>query len=105
MYGGLLSNTVLLGFAVFGVYLLNRRRSYHLFLTLLLLVSLIFYLMVNGGAQTKLLYNLPFSVFASLGILFLVRGAAFDGRKKMIVLLFTCNYMMVYLLRSLANMV
>jgi len=104
MYGGLLSNTVLLGFAIFGVYLLNRRKSYHLFLTLLLLVSLMFYLMVNGGAQTKLLYNIPFSVLASLGILFLVRGAAFDRSKKMIVLLFTYNYMMVYLLRSLANM-
>ena len=104
MYGGLLSNTVLLGFAIFGVYLLNRRRSYHLFLTLLLLVSLMFYLMVDGGAQTKLLYNIPFSVLASLGILFLVRGAAFDRRKKMMVLLFTYNYMMVYLLRSLANM-
>ena len=105
MYGGLLSNTVLLGFAVFGVYLLSRRRSYHLFLMLLLLVSLMFYLMVNGGAQTKLLFNIPFSVLASLGVLFLVRGVALDRRKKMLVLLFTCNYMMVYLLRSLANLV
>ncbi|MFX0134300.1 MAG: hypothetical protein ACFFDN_11715 [Candidatus Hodarchaeota archaeon] len=105
MYGGLLSNTVLLVFAVFGACLLNRRRSYQFFLTLLLLVSLIFYLVVDGGAQTKLLYNIPFSVIASLSILFLVRCTAFDRRKKMIVLLFTCNYMMVYLLRSLANLV
>jgi len=105
MYGGLLSNTILLGFAIFGVYLLNRRRSYHVFLMLFLLVSLMFYLMVNGSAQTKLLYNIPFSVFASLSVLFLVRGVAPDRRKKMLVLLFTCNYMMVYLLRSLANLV
>ena len=94
MYGGLLSNTIFLGFAVFGVYLLNRRKPYHLFLTLLLLVSLTFYLMVNGGPQTKLLYNIPFSVLASLGILFLFRGAALDRRKKMII----CNYIFLVLL-------
>jgi len=105
MYGGLLSNTVLLGLTVFGVYLLNRKKRYDLFLMLLLLVSLAYYLMVSGSEQTKLLYNIPFSVLSSLAILFLLRNTSLDRRKRMVAILFTITYMIVYLLRSLANLV
>lgn len=103
MYGGLLSNTVLLGLAVYGVYLLNRQKPYQLFLMLLLMVSLVYYFMVHGSAQTKLLYNIPFSIFAALAILFFIRNTTFDRRKKTAILLFKVAYMVVYLLRSIAN--
>lgn len=104
MYGGLLSNTVLLGLATFGVYSLNRRKPYHLFLSLLLLVSSLYYLMVDGSDQTKLLYNIPFGVLASLVILLLIRDTTFNRRINITFMLFTETYMIVYLLRSLANL-
>jgi len=105
MYGGLLSNTIFLVIATFGVYLLNRRKPYHLFLTMLLLVSSVYFLMVDGSAQTKLLYNIPFSVLSSSAILFLLRNTTLESRKKTAVLFFSGIYMIVYLLRSLANLV
>lgn len=104
MYGGLLSNIVLLGLATVGIYLLNRRRPYDLFLILLLFVSSGYYLMVDGSDQTRLLYNIPFSVLAASGMILLVQDTIFHGSKKIVALSFTGTYMTVCLLRSLANL-
>jgi len=103
-YGGYLSNTVLLGLAVIGVYYLSSRRHYHLFLKILMLVTLIYYLMVDGNTQTRLLYNIPFSVIAAYGILFLFRDIISDRKMKMAIISFIVIYMTVYLLRSLYNL-
>jgi hypothetical protein len=105
MYGGLLSNTVLLGLAALGVYLLNHKKIYNIYLMLLLLISLSYYFIVDGSDQTKLLYNMPFSVLSSFVILFILRDSILDTRRKMVSLLFIVIYMMTYFLRSLANLV
>ena len=103
MYGGLISNTVFIGIALLGFYLFNERMHFKLFLIILLMTSFIYYLMVDGSAQTKLLYNIPLSVYGALGILFIVRDIVIERRKKIMVLSFLIIYMMVYFFRSLGN--
>jgi len=105
LYGGLLANSILFGLSIIGIYLLNHKESYHLTLILLLLVSSPYYLIVNSDFQTRILYNIPFSVFATLGIFLMFKSSKFDMNKKILILLFTIIYMMVYFLRSIANIV
>ena len=113
LYGGFLSNSILLGIAAVGVYILNRRKLYPFFLISLLSTSSIYYfishIMLRGrpynNIPARILYNIPFGVLTALVILSVLRNINLKKRVRITTLIFVTLYMTVYLLRSLANLI
>lgn len=104
-YGGILSNSFLLGISVISVCLLRLKRSYHMFMISLLLASLPYYFLVDSELQTRMLYNVPFGVLASFGVVYVLRNSGLRIREKKAVLLFTITYMISYFLRAISNFI
>lgn len=103
-FGGLLSVTILLCIAAYGVYKLKRSDSFHIFLTILLVVSSFYYFMADCVIQSRIVYNIPFGVFTALGVASIIRWKVNNNFKKIFVL-FIFLYMVVYMLRSMGNII
>jgi len=104
-FGGLLSNTLFLGLAAFGSFELNNKKIFQLFLNLILITSSIFYIFADGIFQTRLLFNIPFGILSSFYLLNLMRNTAVSRNIRFIGLIFTAAYMIIYMIRSLANLI
>lgn len=114
LYGGLLSNSFFLFLAALGTYILNLKKRYYILLTSLLTTSSIYCFLYRAYdieamhyamEISRVLFNIPFSVFAALTILFLIRNDVFKRRIREVLVIFIQIYMGVYLLRSLANLI
>ena len=113
LYGGLLSNTILLGIAAVGVYTLNHRKPYQFFQISLLSTSSIYYFISHimyrerpyNNIPSRILYNLPFGLLTGLVIISLIRNSNLKRRVRIATSIFIAVYMTVYLLRSLANLI
>ena len=113
LYGGLLSNTILLGLAAVGIYTLNYRKPYQFFQISLLSTSSIYYFISHimyrelpyNSVPARILYNLPFGVLTGLVIISLIRNSNLERRVRIATSVFIAVYMAVYLLRSLANLI
>jgi len=103
-FGGLLSVTILFCIAAYGVYKLKRSDSFHIFLTILLVVSSFYYFMADGVIQSRILYNIPFGVFTALGVVSILRCKINNDFKK-IFISFLFLYMVVYMLQSMGNII
>jgi len=103
-YGGLLSNTVLFGLAAFGVYMLNDKDDFKLLLISLLATSSFIYFIIYEEGMSRLIYNIPLGVITAIGVLFLIKNNFVNKKLKMTTLISLIIYMMVYLIRSLANL-
>jgi len=104
-YGGFLSNVVLLGLAALGVYKMKVGDDFKLFLISLLCTSSLFYFVTYEEIISRLLYNIPLEVFAAIGLLFLLRNDYIKIRNRRVLSIFIKIYMVVYLLRSIGNLV
>jgi len=104
-YGGLLSNSVLLGLAAFGAYMLSNKKRFPLFLTILLAISSPLYFISNEEIMSRLLFNIPLEILTGLGLLYFFRNKYVERENKIISLFFIIIYMIVYLLRSLSNLI
>jgi len=103
-FGGLLSNTIFLCLAAYGIYKLNRRDSYSTFLTLLIILSSIYYFTSNKVIQSRILYNIPFGVYTAQGVNGILSSQVNENIKK-ISIIFIIMSSVVYLLRSLGNLI
>lgn len=104
-YGGFLSNVVMLGLAALGAYTMKIRENFKLFLISLLVTSSLFYFITHEEIISRLLFNIPFGVFAATGILFLLRYKGIKRGTRIAIFLFTATYMTVYLLRSIGILI
>lgn len=114
LYGGLLSNSVFLTLSGVGLFFLNLDSPFQLFLELLLSLSSLYYIVghftLSEGVPynyipARIIYNLPFGVFAALAMMYLIRSKRLDRKLRLVSFVFVTTYMMVYLFRSLANLV
>ncbi len=105
LYGGYLSNAVLLAIAALGAYTLSRRGELHKIIMNLLIVTSITYPFVNGTLQSRLIFNLPIEVLAAQGLLFIVRKITIPKKLRKIAVAFTITSTLTYALRSLANLI
>jgi len=103
IYGGFLSNNLLWLLAALGILLLDAQKTHELFLLLLLPPSSI-YSLLAPQVMSRLIYNLPLSIYAAKALLTIQKSRMKTPLKKAIFV-FTLTYMTVYLLRSLANLV
>ncbi|MFX0140390.1 MAG: hypothetical protein ACFFDN_42520, partial [Candidatus Hodarchaeota archaeon] len=104
-FGGLFSNTLFLGLVAFGSFKLNNKKIFQLFLNLMLITSSTFYIFADGIFQTRILFNIPFGILSSFCLLNLLRNTAVSRNIRFIGLIFTVEYMLIYMIRSVANLI
>ncbi|MFX0139497.1 MAG: hypothetical protein ACFFDN_38000 [Candidatus Hodarchaeota archaeon] len=104
-YGGFLSNVVMLGLAALGAYTLKIREDFKLYLISLLFTSSLFYFISIEEIISRLLYNMPFGVITALVVIFLIKNDVLNRKYRMIFMVFIITYMIVYLIRSIANII
>jgi len=104
LYGGLLSNILLLSLAVLGLYTLAKRNNLPTYyFTLFMIATSSLYIMGNRIIMNRLFYNLPIGLFASSGFLWVRKNMKEESMEKSFTYL-TILSSIVYLFRSLANL-
>ena len=68
-YNGLLANFVPLTIVAVGVYAWRRKGAEGIYFATLLLASTIAFLLVNADVKKRLIYNYPFGIIASIGLM------------------------------------
>jgi hypothetical protein len=104
LYGGFMSNILLLGLATIGAFLLDFDELRERFLLVLLLLTSMVFLIGDGTIKSRLLFNLPIGLFAAKGFLY-IRRRLNEQRMKLAFTFFTVSSMILYLFQSLANLV
>jgi len=104
LFGGLLSYMILLSLALIGIYLMDRKNINELYLTVFLALTSIFFLIGNYTIKSRLFYNIPIGIFASLGFNSIIRLNISEDFKKILITFIILTFT-VYLFRSLANLV
>jgi len=104
LFGGILSVVVLIGLAVLGVYLSGLGGFSEIYLTVFPVATSLLFLIGNGTIKSRLLYNVPIGLFAAIGMSSLLRWKVKDNFKKCMIFFVVLN-LVVYLFRSLANLV
>ncbi|RLE55068.1 MAG: hypothetical protein DRJ26_01155 [Candidatus Methanomethylicota archaeon] len=105
LYGGYLSNTILIALATLGTYALKRSGEFQEIITNLLITTSLVYPLVCGSLQSRLVFNLPVEVLAAYGLLYIMRKPTLSSRLKKAIIAFTLASTVTYALRSLANLV
>ena len=102
-FGGLYSNLVLLGLAILGVLLLRFRSFFEFYLGVFLGLSSLGFIIGDATIKSRLLYNFPIGYLAALGFNAVITRE--DKTFRRIFTFFVVSSMLVYLFRSLANVV
>jgi len=105
LYGGALSNPLLLGLAAIGVYILGVGTLPRTFFYALLASSSLYYLVSDGMMMSRIIYNIPFCAFAGLGALYMLKNFQIKDRTKTVLSAYAVSNLLVYLFRSLATFV
>lgn len=105
LYGGLLSNIMMLCFGILGAYKLDDARPYQSLLTCLLAASSIYYRITSNMIPSRILYNIPLEVLTSLSILSIIKNNGVRREVGWSLILFMMVYSVVYILRSTANLI
>ena len=99
IYGGFISNLVLLGLATAGLYVLRVDKvSGHYLEALVLLSSLVYFVSFETN-KSRLLYNLPFGFFGSLALYLLYERGGFSST------VFVVAYSLFYFFVSVGSLV
>jgi hypothetical protein len=98
VYGGFISNLVLLVLATVGVYLLKGDDVFRRWLWFLVLLSSIVYFVSIERTKSRLLYNLPFGFFGALGLMWV------SGRRGLPSTVFVVAYSLFYLFVSVGSL-
>jgi hypothetical protein len=104
LYGGIMSNVLFLGLTIVGILFLNHNSVAKLYLKTLISISFPVFLFSGVDNMSRLLYNLPFGLFSSLGYVFIF---SYIQKKelKIILPLLMVIIMVVYVFRSMVNFV
>lgn len=103
LYGGFLSNLVLLALSLVGVYALRRRVLDESFFAIYCALSSIVFLVGDETIKTRLLFNLPWGLFSAVGLFWILSSRRLRGSRRLVTL-FVVLFSSVYLFRSLANL-
>jgi hypothetical protein len=104
LYGGFISNVLLISLSLIGVYLLRRGVvAERLFVVYCAASSLVF-LVGDDTIKSRLLYNLPFALFSGIGLHWLLNSPKFVGYRKYVFPSVVLSSL-VYLFRCLGNVV
>ena len=100
-YGEYMSHVLLILFAVIGVYTLRNVKNGERYLTVLLALTFACFCISEKVVMSRLFYNLPLEGYAALGFV----GLHSKQGARRSSTWFMLTYSLVYLFRSLANMI
>jgi hypothetical protein len=103
-HGGNLINVVLFFFAFIGILSRKQKQTPDIYFIILLLVTSPLFFIGKFSTLGRLLYNLPIGLFASYGFISILRSQIVR-EVKFSLKFFTCLYLTVYLIRSIAFLV
>ena len=103
-YGGFMSNLVLVGLALVGLLLYGFWSIPNLYFKVFLGLTSLGFLVGNEMMKSRLFYNISLGIFAASGLLTFYRWEKSDSLKWAASSFFILN-MIVYLFRSLANLI
>jgi len=104
LYGGLMSNIILLLLAVLGYFLLNKDDFPQRYFSIFIAVSSLLYLISNATIKSRLLYNIPIGMYAASGFMLLLNIIKENNLRKVLSYFIVTNSVL-YLFRSLVNIV
>ena len=104
LYGGFLSNILLISLSLIGVYLLKRGVIAERFLVVYCAASSLVFLVGDNSIKARLLYNLPFALFSGIGLHWLLNSPKFVGYRKYVFSSVVLSSL-VYLFRCLGNLI
>ena len=103
LYGGTLSNVVLISLGILGICFLERKNIPELFFVCLLLPSCVLYLISNASIKGRLFFNIPIGLLAANGLCKITKLS--DGYFNTALSSFVIMNSLVYVFRSLANFI
>jgi hypothetical protein len=104
LYGGSLSNIILLVLALLGMFLFNNEKTSEKFFTLFFIPSSFLYILSNGIIKSRLIYNIPVGLFAANSYVSIQNGIEDENLRKFLGYFIVSNFL-VYLFRTLTNIV
>jgi hypothetical protein len=102
-FSGILANVVLLSIVVFGLVKHELKGTSRLYLIIFSLATSLIFLVVDVNTKSRILFNIPFGLFAGMGMIEYKNIK--DERLNKIVPIFVILLLLAYQLRSLANLI
>ena len=103
-FGGLISNVILIILAMVSIFAIKLRNVPEFYLWILMVATSAILLVSDEVVKSRLLYNIPIGVLAALGYVTILQLASSD-KLKLSFTSFISLSMIVYLFRSLANII
>jgi hypothetical protein len=95
-FDGLLSNAILLGLSLIAMLYIGFRDKFERLLTSWVVIGSLLFPLFDGGGQARFVYDLPFPVLTSIGLLILIRPVwnktLHSNLALLLVLLLSANY-------------
>jgi hypothetical protein len=104
LYGGFISNVLLISLSLIGVCLLKRGVVAERFFVVYCAASSLVFLVGDDSIKARLLYNLPFALFSGIGLHWLLNSPKFVGYRKYVFPSAVLSSL-VYLFRCLGNLI
>ena len=104
-FDGLLANAILLGLSLIAMLYIGFRDKFERLLTSWVVIGSLLFPLFDGGGQARFVYDLPFPVLTSIGLLIVIRPmwnkTLHSNLALLLVLLLSANYA----LRAATNLV
>jgi len=104
LYGGFMSNPILLSLAFIGVYLRNKKDKAQLYINSLLSITSLVFLIGDITTKSRLFFNVPLGILSAIGLNKILSSDISKSLKKTIQFFITV-YMTAYLFRSMSNLI
>ncbi|MFX0204421.1 MAG: hypothetical protein ACFFDT_00420 [Candidatus Hodarchaeota archaeon] len=104
IYCGLESNVILLILSITGIYILEKVSISKLYFILLFFISSLPFIFCNAMIKSRLIYNIPFGLYSAYSFTWLNNQKNIN-KFKLHINFFILLSMIVYLFRSLANII
>jgi len=104
IYCGLESNVILLILSIMGIYIFRQAFTPKVCLINILIVSSLLFLLNDAMIKSRLIYNIPIGLYTAYSFVWLNKQKKIDDYKLYLNLFILFN-MIVYLFRSLANII
>lgn len=101
LYGGFLSNFLLIALSIYGLFYFNYKKVNYLFFHTLNFSSLVVYFISDAMNKSRLIYNLPLGIYAAIGYILIKKYNEHDIRWTVFIIL----SFIVQLLNNLSNLV
>jgi len=82
LYGGFVSNLVLLALSLVGVYALRRRALDESFFAIYCALSSVVFFVGDETIKTRLLFNLPWGLFSAVGLFWILSSRRLGGSRR-----------------------